>query len=92
MRTEACAAPSGKGSLERFPQVRVRKASHRRLELLIEAAVANERYDDVLLLLCVHACIPSFPSLLRKKKSHSSDCIRWRERKRRSKTCTRRTY
>ena len=92
VRTEACAAPSGKGSLERFPQVRVRKASHRRLELLIEAAVANERYDDVLLLLCVHACIPSFPSLLRKKKSHSSDRIRWRERKRRSKTCTRRTY
>ena len=43
MSATACAAPSGTGSLERFPQVRVRKASHRRLELLIEAAVANER-------------------------------------------------
>lgn len=43
MSAMACAAPSGTGGLERFPQVRVRKASHRRLELLIEAAVANER-------------------------------------------------
>lgn len=45
VRPVACAAPSGKGDLEAFPQIRVRKASHRRLELLIEAAVANERLN-----------------------------------------------